>query len=189
MGRQIAFGNSDLFDQTSMPMMYCPQCGRELDLGSGDVRFCRYCGFSLTDTKEALQGYSEQKRTGFSIVTWSYALLLLVTLLLHGNYIPLNTGWGYWLSALLIVVSVSFFGSAALSALKPAMFAKKKRSGKGALQSAGGTPVALGNAKSPNASLPQAGRVSVEQESQERQISMTRRQGSVIEDTTRKLGD
>ena len=107
-----------------MPSMYCPQCGRELNLESGDVRFCRYCGFLLIDTKEALQGYSKQKRTGFSIVTWSYALLLIVTLLLHGSYIPIAAGWGYWVSAILIVVSVSLFVSAAISALKPQMFSK-----------------------------------------------------------------
>ncbi len=74
--------------------MYCPQCGRELNLDSGDVWFCRYCNFLLTDTKEALQGYSKQKRTGFSIVTWSYALLLIVTLLLHGGYLPNRGGMG-----------------------------------------------------------------------------------------------
>jgi hypothetical protein len=104
--------------------MYCPQCGRELSLDSGDVRFCRYCGFLLTDTKEALQGYSKQKRTGFSVVTWSYALLLIVTLLLHGSYIPLAALWGYWVSAILIVVSVSLFASAAVSAMKPQLFSK-----------------------------------------------------------------
>ena len=107
-----------------MPSMYCPQCGRELNLDSGDVRFCRYCGFLLTDTKEALQGYSKHKRTGFSIVAWSYALLLIVTLLLHGSYIPIATGWGYWVSALLIVVSVSLFVSAAVTAMKPQLFSK-----------------------------------------------------------------
>jgi hypothetical protein len=105
--------------------MYCPQCGRELSLDSGDVRFCRYCGFSLVDTREELQGYSKQKRTGFSIVTWSYALLLVVTLLLHGSYIPIAAGWGYWTTAVLIVVSVSLFASAAVSAMKPQMFAKR----------------------------------------------------------------
>ena len=109
-----------------MPQMYCPQCGRELDLDSGDIRFCRYCGFALLDTKEALQGYSKQKRTGFSIVTWSYALLLIVTLLLHGKYVSLDTRWVYWLLTILIVVSVSFFCSAAVSAMKPAMFSKRK---------------------------------------------------------------
>ena len=104
--------------------MYCPQCGRELSLDSGDVRFCRYCGFLLTDTRESVQGYSQQKRTGFSVVTWSYALLLIVTVLLHGSYIPIAAGWGYWVSAILIVVSVSLFASAAVSAMKPQMFSK-----------------------------------------------------------------
>lgn len=121
---------------SAMPSMFCPQCGRELSLDSGDVRFCRYCGFSLLDTKESIQGYSKQKRTGFSVVTWSYTLLLIVTLLLHGGYIPLAEGWGYWTSALLIVASVSLFVSAAVSALKPAMFSKTLRGDKGALSEA-----------------------------------------------------
>lgn len=109
-----------------MPEMYCPKCGRELELDSGEIRFCRYCGFSLSDTKEALQGYSEHKRIGFSVVTWAYALLLVVTLLLHGRYVSLDTGWIYWLISILIVVSVSCFVSAAVSALKPALFSKAK---------------------------------------------------------------
>jgi hypothetical protein len=119
-----------------MPEMYCPRCGRELDLDSGEIRFCRYCGFSLVDTKEALHGYSEQKRLGFSIVTCAYALLLIVTLLLQGQYVSLNTGWVYWLLTLLIVVSVSFFASAAISALKPAMFLKVMRRDKVTLEPA-----------------------------------------------------
>jgi hypothetical protein len=117
-----------------MPEMYCPRCGRELDLDSGEIRFCRYCGFSLVDTKEALHGYAEQKRMGFSIVTWSYTLLLIVTLLLHAQYVSLNTGWVYWLLTMLIVASVSFFTSAALSALKPALFSKTMRRDKAALE-------------------------------------------------------
>ncbi|HKO59518.1 MAG TPA: zinc ribbon domain-containing protein, partial [Pyrinomonadaceae bacterium] len=112
---------------THMSSMFCPQCGRELSLDSGDVRFCRYCGLSLVDTREELQGYSRQKRTGFSVVTWSYALLLFVTLLLHGSYIPIAGGWGYWVSAVLIVVSVSLFASAAVSAMKPQLFAKRAK--------------------------------------------------------------
>src|SRR5688500_8033116 len=96
-----------------MPEMYCPRCGKELELDSGEIRFCRYCGLSLVDTKEVLHGYSEQKRTGFSIVTWSYVLLLIVTLLLHGRYVSLDSSWTYWILTALIVASVSFFCSAA----------------------------------------------------------------------------
>jgi hypothetical protein len=110
-----------------MPEMYCPKCGRELELDSGEIRFCRHCGFSLTDTKEALHGYSEHKRIGFSVVTWAYALLLVVALLLHGRYVSLDTGWIYWLISILIVVSVSCFTSAAISALKPGLFSKAKQ--------------------------------------------------------------
>jgi len=36
------------------------------------------------------------KTTGFSVVTWSYVLLLIVTLLLHGKYISVGTRWMYW---------------------------------------------------------------------------------------------
>jgi hypothetical protein len=106
--------------------MFCPQCGRELELDTGQVRFCRYCGFSLTDTKESLQGYSKQKRTGFAIVAWSYTLVAFVAVMLHEKYLPINTGWGYWLSALLIVASISLFVSAAVSTLRPQLFAKFK---------------------------------------------------------------
>jgi hypothetical protein len=171
-----------------MPNMYCPQCGRELDVDSGDVRFCRYCGFTLVDTKESLQGYSEQKRTGFSIVTWSYALLLIVTLLLHSKYIPLDTRWGYWLSAILIAVSVSFFVSASLSALKPAMFSKAERGGKGVLEPVGGNPNALGDEVRHASSLPASPGMSVTDLSeQERRTAKVKQPRSVAEGTTKRL--
>jgi len=171
-----------------MPNMYCPQCGRELDLDSGAVRFCRHCGFSLADTKESLQGYSELKRTGFSIVTWSYALLLIVTLLLHGKYIPLDTRWGYWLSAILIVVSVSLFGSASLSALKPAMFSKTRRGGKGALEPVGDNPNALRDAAGQVPSLPaRPGGGLTDLSEQERRTAKVGQPRSVAEGTTKRL--
>ncbi len=174
----------------AMPIMYCPQCGRELDLDSGDVRFCRYCGFSLVDTKEALQGYSEQKRTGFSIVTWSYVLLLIVTLLLHGRYISLDTRWGYWLPAILIVVSVSFFVSASLGALKPAMFSKAQRGGTGTLEPQGDSPNALKTAAWHSTSLPPSPGVPIADLSErERRTVKVQQPRSVTEGTTKRLDD
>ena len=170
-----------------MPNMYCPQCGRELDLESDDVRFCRYCGFSLDDTKDSLQGYSKQKRVGFSVVTWSFALLLMVTLLLHENYIPLYTGWGYWLTALLIVVSVSLFTSAALSALQPALFSKKQRRNKGIPEPHEQVRDTLADAHSRGASLPH-GQPAVDLGEQQKRRMEIKRPGSVTEGTTRRLG-
>ena len=164
-----------------MPEMYCPRCGRELELDSGETRFCRYCGFSLVDTKEALHGYSPQKRLGFSIVTWSYTLLLIVTLLLHGQYVSLNTGWVYWLLTMLIVASVSFFTSAAVSALKPALFSKTMRRDKA-------TPEPHADRASTRTSLhpPQSEPITGLNTPQR---ELVREPRSVIEGTTRKLDD
>ncbi len=170
-----------------MPEMFCPQCGRELELDSGEIRFCRYCGFALGDTKDALLGYSKQKRMGFSIVTWSYALLLIVTLLLHGRYVSLDNGRVFWLLALLIVVSVSFFVSAAVSALKPAMFAKGKPGENLKLDPHRETAGGLTNPSGQDKSLPSLG-VPI------RDVSTGHREAveqprSVTESTTRKLSD
>ena len=168
-----------------MPQMCCPQCGRELDLDSGDIRFCRYCGFSLLDTKESLQGYSQQKRTGFSIVAWSYALLLMVTLLLHGKYVSLNTGWVYWLLTMLIVVSVSFFCSAAVSALKPAMFSRGKGREQAAITPETKNTAGLASPGDQPTSLLQPSGEAIRNLNRE----SLKQPRSVVEGTTKRLGD
>lgn len=171
-----------------MPEMYCPQCGRELELDSGEMRFCRYCGFSLTETKDALQGYSRQKRLGFSIVTCAYALLLLVTLLLHGQYVSLDTRWGYWIPTLLIVISVSFFVSAAVSALKPALFSKSKR-GNQATSEGNADVRALSGEGQAASLLPAPGAPVTDFASQGQRRETVGEPRSVTEGTTRKLDD
>lgn len=165
-----------------MAEMYCPQCGRELDLGPADIRYCRYCGFSLLDTKEALQGYSKQKRIGFSIVAWSYSLLLIVTLLLHGQYVSLNTGWIYWLLTLMIVISASFFISAAVSAMKPSLFSKSKRHGAAAHLD---SPSALNSSEAQLLPATIPGDLSNQDSGRE----PVREPRSVVEDTTRRLNE
>lgn len=167
-----------------MPEMYCPQCGSELDLGPADIRFCRYCGFSLLDTKDALQGYSEQKRRGFSIVAWSYSLLLIVTLLLHGQYVSLNTGWVYWLLTMLIVLSASFFISAAVSALKPAVFSKHKRRNEATAHLDSSSAL-----KSSEQQLPPANVSAADLSKQGRRREPVREARSVVEDTTKRLNE
>lgn len=171
-----------------MPEMFCPQCGRELELDSGEIRFCRYCGFALTDTKEALHGYSAQKRMGFSIVTWSYTLLLIVTLLLHGQYVSLNTGWVYWLMTILILASVSFFVSAAVSALKPALFTKKLRE-PAELRSGRERAGVLESAKEVATAEISPAKDGVRVFSNRDRIETVREARSIVEGTTRKLDD
>jgi len=170
-----------------MPEMYCPRCGKELELDSGEIRFCRYCGLSLADTKDVLHGYSEQKRTGFSIVTGSYALLLIVTLLLHGRYVSLDTRWIYWLLTALIVISASFFCSAAVSASMPALFSKMRIGGKSKLEADGDTRDTLPGAVSPK-SLGAPTTIPLEAPGRDQREAI-KEPRSVIEGTTRKLSD
>jgi hypothetical protein len=169
-----------------MPEMFCPRCGRELVLDSGETRFCRYCGFSLVDTKEALHGFSEQKRQGFSIVTWSYVVLLLVTLLLHGRYVSLDTRWVYWLLTALIITSASFFIAAAASALKPAIYLKSSRRGRKALGQQETGERALATGQLPEASQIQPSRMPVTNLSSDEALKEPR---SIVEDTTKRLNE
>ncbi|HKR61786.1 MAG TPA: zinc ribbon domain-containing protein [Pyrinomonadaceae bacterium] len=168
-----------------MTQMYCPQCGRELDLDSSGIRFCRYCGFSLLDTKESLQGYSPQKRAGFSIVAWSYALLLIVTLLLHGGYVSLNTRWLYWLVTILIVVSVSFFTSAAVSAMRPDLFSKRRD--KALPETRGVSGQTLRNSEGQDTSLLEPPKVPVTDGYQGAKRKPVNEAPSIVEGTTRNL--
>ncbi len=175
-----------------MANMYCPQCGRELELDSGEVRFCRYCGFLLSDTKEALKGYSGQKRMGFAIVSMSYTLLLILSLLMHGGYVSLDrTRWAYWLFLILIVLSFSFFFAATLSAVWPARFqSKAKRRDKETLETHGDSPGALRSAEGHGTSLLPPQRVPVtEFRNQGRKSAKAEEPRSVIEGTTKTLND
>ena len=172
-----------------MPEMYCPQCGRELDLDSGEIRFCRYCGFSLTDTKEALPGYSAQKRMGFSIVTSAYAVLLIVTLLLHGGYVSLNTSWVYWLMTALIVASVSFFVSAAVSAMRPAMFANRKLRESGTIGAGRDDADVLGSSEVNPAAEMSPKKEAVRVLSDRSRVETVKEARSIVDGTTRNLKD
>ena len=123
-------------------------------------------------------------------MTWAYALLLVVTLLLHGKYVSLDTGWIYWLLTTLIVLSVSFFVSAALSALKPALFSKAKRRDPvasallGASQSTQPNLGAKPTPSLPHANVPVADLIN----QREHRVEVTEPR-SVVEGTTKNLDD
>jgi hypothetical protein len=172
--------------------MYCPQCGRELELDSGEVRFCRYCGFLLSDTKEALKGYSGQKRMGFAIVSMSYTLLLILSLLMHGGYVSLDrTRWAYWLFFILIIVTFIAYFTATLTVVVPAMFhPKAKRHDKEPHEPHGDSPGALRSAEGHDASLlPPASVPVTDLSHQGGRRAKAEEPRSVIEGTTKSLND
>lgn len=106
--------------------MYCPQCGRELELDS-DVRFCRYCGLPLSDTKDTLRGYTEVKREGYKYTNLSYVLLLVLFWVQYFGLIPWRSLWGgnFWLILVVgFIFGLWFMGNWVVD--KPAKYVKKK---------------------------------------------------------------
>ena len=178
-----------------MIKMYCPQCGRELDLDSGEVRFCRYCGFPLLDTKEALRGFSNIKRWGAAVITMSYALLFFLFASVHTKVVSLDTKWVYWLFPILMVVSVIAFVTASITTilitLRPAVFQpKSKRGNKETLEPDGDSPDALRSAGGHDASLlPPASVPVTDLSNQGRKRAKAEEPRSVIEGTTKGLND
>ena len=107
--------------------MYCPQCGRELELES-DVRFCRYCGFLLNDTKDTLRGYTEVRREGYKYANLSYILLLVLFWIEYFDLIPWQSVWGgnFWLIMILgFIFGLWFMGN--WVADKPAKYVKGRK--------------------------------------------------------------
>ena len=109
-----------------MSTMYCPQCGRELELES-DVRFCRYCGLPTSDTKDTLRGYSPVKREGHKFTNLSYILLLVLFWIQYFGLIPWRSIWGgdFWLILIFgFIFGLWFMGNWVVD--KPAKYVKNK---------------------------------------------------------------
>lgn len=107
--------------------MYCPQCGREFE-PDGDARFCRYCGFLLSDTKDTLRGYTEVRREGYKYANLSYILLLVLFWIQYFNLIPWQSVWGgnFWLVSILgFIFGLWFMGN--WVADKPAKYVKARK--------------------------------------------------------------
>ncbi len=98
-----------------MLTMYCPKCGRELEMDTGEVRFCRYCGFELQETKEALHGYTKIKRQGLNFAVWAYNLLVLGFILQLFDWADTKTVWGTVVLITLMALSGGFFVAGVLS--------------------------------------------------------------------------
>jgi hypothetical protein len=108
-----------------MSKMYCPQCGRELELDN-DVRFCRYCGLPLSDTKDTLRGYTEVQREGHKYTNLSYILLLVLFWIQYFGLIPWRTFWGgnFWLILIIgFIFGLWFMGNWVVD--RPGKYVKK----------------------------------------------------------------
>jgi hypothetical protein len=55
--------------------MFCPRCGEKNELNSPEVKFCRFCGLSITESRDAVRGLVLIKRQGRQCADWSYVTL------------------------------------------------------------------------------------------------------------------
>jgi zinc-ribbon domain len=167
----------------SMAMMYCPQCGRELELDS-DVRFCRYCGLSLSDTKDTLRGYTEVKREGYKYTNLSYILLLVLFWIQYFDLVPWGSVWGGNFLFILIIgfiFGLWFMGNWVVD--RPAGYVKAGRVGE--------TPeLAQGKADIPaKALLPSQGAPVPTPDKRSVRTKEIVKPASITEDTTRSLAE
>ena len=106
--------------------MYCPQCGRENELDS-DVRFCRYCGLELGETKDNLRGFSAVRREGYKFINVSFILAGVLFWIQYSGLIPWTSFWGGNLLLILIfgfIFGLWFMGNWVVD--KPAKYVKGK---------------------------------------------------------------
>ncbi len=161
--------------------MYCPQCGRDLELDS-DVRFCRYCGLPLSDTKDTLRGYTEVKREGYKYTNLSYILLLVLFWIQYFGLIPWRSFWGgdFWLILTVgFIFGLWFMGNWVVD--KPAKYVKNKNREEPAEL----TPSEKG---SPSRALPLPQGVPIPTvDKRNMNTAEMVRPANVVEDTTRRL--
>jgi|SRR5829696_2184813 len=107
-------------------MMFCPKCGREVE-PDGDVRFCRYCGLALAETKDNLRGYSEVKREAYKFINVSFVLVAILFWIQYFGLIRWSSFTGGNFLLILIfgfVFGLWFMGNWVVD--KPAKYVKKK---------------------------------------------------------------
>lgn len=164
-----------------MSKMYCPQCGREQGLES-DVRFCRYCGFALSDTKDTLHGYTQVKREGYKYTNLSYMLLLTLFWVQYFGLIPWRSFWGgdFWLILIIgFIFGLWFMGNWVVD--KPAKYVTGQRREKTAELAEAETSVQQRSLPPPQgATVPIAGGLNLD-------TSEMVKPSGVTEGTTRRL--
>ena len=115
--------------------MYCPRCGREVGPSSDEVRFCRYCGLSLDDTKDVIQG-SRTKRRGAAYLSSSYFLICFAFMVLSIGLEFASGSWPWFVlvvvvASLLILLSLTLGVFGTLMIYDPGQFMKGSRPNNG----------------------------------------------------------
>lgn len=105
--------------------MFCPQCGGKVELDSPDVKFCRFCGLTLGESRDAVKGYTEIKRQGMKLSSWGYVLLQIMFIIVYLTLIPSLPLWGSIVLLIFFALSNGFFIAGSFAVEDPGKYQKK----------------------------------------------------------------
>jgi hypothetical protein len=112
----------------NMPSIFCPKCGREVE-PDADVRFCRYCGLELSETRDNMLGFSEVRREGYKFINLSFVLVGVLFWIQYFGLISWTSFWGGNLLLILIfgfIFGLWFMGNWVVD--RPAKYVTKRKS-------------------------------------------------------------
>jgi uncharacterized membrane protein YvbJ len=98
------------------PEMFCPRCGEKNELDSPEVKFCRFCGLPITESKEAVQGLTLIKRQGRRFASWGYVTLQILFCVTFLFLIPTIPSWTSAVLMIIFALSNGFFIAGSLAA-------------------------------------------------------------------------
>ncbi len=110
------------------PQMFCPRCGGQVEINVPDVKFCRFCGLSLTESRESVQGLTEIKQTGLKFSVWGYVILQILYLVVFLTIISSLSIWSAIILLIVFALSNGFFIAGNFAVGNPEKYQKKSRS-------------------------------------------------------------
>ena len=105
--------------------IFCPQCGGKNILDAADVKFCRFCGLSLLESRDAVQGFTKIKQQGLRYATWGYWMLQILFIVMILLLIPTLSWWASLVFMLIFALSNGFFIAGQIAVDRPARYAQK----------------------------------------------------------------
>lgn len=112
--------------ETNKSEIYCPQCGARNDLDSQNVKFCRFCGLSLLESRDAVRGLTEIKQKGLGYANWGYWILQALFIMMIMLLIPTFPWWASAIFMLIFALSNGFFIAGQIAAAQPDRYSRRR---------------------------------------------------------------
>ena len=128
--------------------IFCPQCGGKNFFDSPNVKFCRFCGLSLLESRDAVRGLTKIKQQGLRYAYSGYWMLQMLFIVMIMLFIREFPWWASTAFMLIFALSNGFFIAGQIAVGKPDQYVQKQDAKK-----IGGKLHALQNAQTISAIL------------------------------------